>query len=799
MRASPVYFGLLGLGLALVSVFLFVFLGDEETDVVSSSSSSEAVGTERFHDGVRRNPRPNEERPSSPPGLGGPGKRPDAPSVPPSEKKRVPPAITGRVLSKESGQPIAGARVGLMHSAVVESFMSLDLSRLLRTVQAPNRPITVATTDDDGVFQMPRVAPGDYAVLVRADGYGRRFSDSFRLPKGGEITGLEVRLGPAVSFSGLVRNVEGLPVPNVRVSLFDRGREQLRVLRTYQTTTNAEGRFAFHDLEPGRYNGSLMAEGYGATGMGRLRLKAGEDPPEPKEYTLFPEAEVIGRVFDVTSGKGLEGALVYAMAEFEGGRGFPAYVETRSGKDGAYSLRGLSREADVILGARKEGYSLKMAQSKGSSGIPGIELKSKDRNGERDLVDLPMVGGATVMGRVLADGSLEPVVGAKVTLISPNGIGTVARTGPVVTDENGRYEFNGVPAGAFMVLASHPDFVRSVSGLKAGFLGDFMSTRKEQDARRRDLQPGEVRDAIDVVMQKGARVSGKVIDGKGAPVAGATVEFASKEGTSAMVRSVLGPVAPTQTDPDGRFQLVSVPRDTRVDVVARHPRFVSSDRKTLNLSGDAAPPKLVLHLGQGAVFEGVAYDGDGRVLPKTLVELRPTERRGGGFLGLPSTARPTHELAARTDDAGRFRIDRIPAAKYVAILKGKRVRRIEFAAGEKRSEDLRLVRQVTIEGFTVYEDGSPFPGAVITAKRIRDGGNSGASVGPAGKNTAVSDELGRFQLTVAEGGTYALKAGLTRWERGPDGRKRPTKWSITGPPRTVVAGEKGVRFVLGRQ
>lgn len=798
MKASPLTLLLLGLALALVAGFLFFFMGDEETDVVGPATTSDSVEADRT-EAVRRHRGADADH-STESAISEDGEESSEGAPDPERAERdLHPAISGRVLKKEDGRPIMGAKVGLLRSSVVESFMSLDLAELFRTTQAPNHPITVATTDDEGVFHIQQAEPGDYTVLVRAEGFGRRFSDSFRLSQGGEVTGLEVRLEPAVTFKGIVHNPEGLPVPSVQVSLFDRGRAQLRVLRTYQTTTNEKGRFEFTDLGPGRYTGSLVAKGYGATGMGQFRLTAGEAQGEPKVYVLAPEAEVFGRVFDVSTGKGLEGALVYAMAEFKDSRGFPAYVETRSGKDGAYSLRGLPREGDLILGARSEGYGLKIENPTDKRGIPGIQLAEKDRNGERDLVDLPMVGGATVSGRILAEGSLTPIAGAEVTVISPNSIGTVLRTGPVTSDENGRYEIKGVPAGSFMVMASHPDFVRAVFGLKGGFFGGLMATRKTKEGRDRPLEPGEVRDAVDVVMQRGRRILGRVVDGTGAPVAGATIEFLSGDGRDAMARSVLGRGTPFTTDAEGRFELVSVPRHKKVEVVATHPRFVSSGREILDLSGDEAPPEVTLRLGEGAVFKGVAYDSDGTAMAKTLVELVPTDRRGGGFLGLGGSVRPVRKLEARTDDAGRFRIERIPAGKYSVIAVSKRVMTIELAAGEERTEELRLVREVIIEGMTLHEDGSPFSHVRVRARVVPGSGAVESDRPRNGGGVAYSDAEGHFEIAVSDGARYTLEARATQTDIDEDGQKRSIRWTTPKPPQVVAAGEKGVRVVLVRK
>ncbi len=87
-------------------------------------------------------------------------------------------AVRGRVVAADSGEPLAGAVVGLLH-----------------LVSAPGEGefLLAAGTGDDGRFEIPRVPPGRYLLTARGAGYGP-VEEEWEIAAGAEVEEIEIAL-----------------------------------------------------------------------------------------------------------------------------------------------------------------------------------------------------------------------------------------------------------------------------------------------------------------------------------------------------------------------------------------------------------------------------------------------------------------------------------------------------------------------------------------------------------------------------------------------------------------------------
>jgi hypothetical protein len=132
-------------------------------------------------------------------------------------------------------------------------------------------------------------------------------------------------------------------------------------------------------------------------------------------------------------------------------------------------------------------------------------MLAQGRAPQRDQVATPTVGTASISGIVVDDESEpKPVRRALVTL---TGADLHPNRG-VITDDNGRFTIEHLPAGAFTLTATKAAFVTSVYGAKrAGRPGTAIVVRA-----------GEAATNISVRLWRGAVVSGTVRDVNGEPV-----------------------------------------------------------------------------------------------------------------------------------------------------------------------------------------------------------------------------------------------------------------------------------------
>ncbi|HGY90872.1 MAG TPA: carboxypeptidase regulatory-like domain-containing protein [Planctomycetes bacterium] len=788
MKLSTV---ILGLAVVLISACLYLFLSDEaESDVMDEGPAGAVDDTSPGKDLVRRKPVYETRTERTPAHEAGRSEDREPATVAPDAPSGS--VILGRVRDKATSTSISGASVALLPSVVATDPNDVNVVTDLTMLRATNQPLATTTTDHQGGFRFDDVAPGDYTVLVRAKGYGRRFAEAFRILRELSRRHIEIALLPGVRFEGTVVSPDGSPVPGVRVELLDVAIGHAPLLRTYQEITNEKGRFVFEDLEPSIFSGTLTAEGYGVTGTGILVLRPGANPPH--SFTLRPEAEVFGRVFDGSTNEGLANVVVYALVDIKE-RMFPAYLSTRSGEDGSYVLHGVPSTGDLVIGAIAERYTLDIGDGARTRLNPGIRLLDADRNGERELVDLKMFGGATLEGRVLAKGTLAPIEGAEVVVVSPQAIGLKGRSLPVQTDARGFYRVEHVPAGFFVVTATHPDYVAEYRGDPVAYLAGFLESTTNGDDDTKRLRPGEIREGVDVLMEPGVRLRGRVVGPGGEPVSGATVSFRAKSELWGSVKARLGLRMPVLSDEAGAFELGSVPSMKDIVVEAAHPDFKSKAEVALDLAQKPVPADLILELGRGASCEGRVLRGDGTLGTGLRVALRPE-----GVVA-PSGSRRWMSgsqgeiLSSRTDVEGRFRFKDIPAGSYSLDVAGGERMKVTLKAGETKKVTVHLPRTVLVRGVTVHEDGSIFPGVrvSIAAETITPSGMASVTT----QSSAETDAAGHFEIWVEEGRFCTVRAFAMTKAATPTARIRITRWHLVGEPPTFVSGQQGdLRLVL---
>jgi hypothetical protein len=119
---------------------------------------------------------------------------------------------------------------------------------------------------------------------------------------------------------------------------------------------------------------------------------------------------------------------------------------------------------------------------------------------------------AAFSGRVLEDGTGAPIAGAQVTLnpLRPGPpVPPFSRPRTATADQTGRYEFVDLEPGRYRVNAQ-----------KVGFA---MPLGNASGVQQFELKSGERREGIDVRLQRGGVIAGRVLDGSGEPLADARV------------------------------------------------------------------------------------------------------------------------------------------------------------------------------------------------------------------------------------------------------------------------------------
>ena len=245
------------------------------------------------------------------------------------------------------------------------------------------------------------------------------------------------------------------------------------------------------------------------------------------------------------------------------------------------------------------------------------------------LCAAPALGQTSAVSGAVVTPEGGPVAGARVFL-EPGMAGDLLHT---EADASGAFRFEGAFSGETGVFA----FAEG-----RAFGGQHLN-----------LALGEEVGGLRIVLDPAAAVSGKVLDEKGAPLAGARITrialtHAAKVG---IPLSKLGPfgVREPVTDKDGRFTVAGLPAGGRVALKVGHPDHAQEAVENVS-PGDT---NLSVRLSRGILVRG-------------MVRLRRDQSPVSGALVLARSGLPPHDTAlATTDGFGEFTLRLRPGA-YLA-------------------------------------------------------------------------------------------------------------------------------------
>lgn len=380
---------------------------------------------------------------------------------------------------------------------------------------------------------------------------------------------LERRLAPptagtptppgAIVVDGLVIDAEARPVPDALVTL------TTQPLRS--TRTDAQGRWAFEGVSPGRYAVAAAKEDRSAGPVSGEFVER-QDPIVLRLVSLPRVLEVL--VLDRTSQRPIVGAAVTArgLSEVEGETG-------RDGRSPPLLIDGF--EPVVPITAFAHGY----VREEGQVTLPP--------GGGQVVITLSQ--GLPLEVVAVERGTGRPIESALVTL-SRRG----ADLGSLLlarTDEAGRAQVQGLGPGRWAVEVKHDDYVEFTSVLVAG-----------ETAR------------LEVALSRGLEVRGRVVAPSGESVIGANV-FAT--GTA------VGLLATTPADAVGAFVIAGL-RPGSLTLEARQEGLTSLPVE-LELRENEPPAPVVLTMPGPGVIAGRVLDRAGAPVRAVVTASPGTERR----------------------------------------------------------------------------------------------------------------------------------------------------------------------------
>ena len=391
----------------------------------------------------------------------------------------------------------------------------------------------------------------------------------------------------------------------------------------------------------------------------------------------------------------------------------------KSGPDGAFSFAGLAEGR----------YALRAVHDNEAAYVDGVVVATGD--GGTGVLAVELQPATTVTGKLRERGG-RPIAGGEVTLSEADGA-PLPRS--VATDADGNFRFVAVLPGSY-VAGAHAD----------GFY----------PAEPRSLRVGKTPATIELRLDPGATVEGRVVDERAQPVAGAEVAVSGET-------------------PDG----------TPIAMTA------SSGAATTTATGARVEPAGELGILRGPV----PYPP-------------PTPLAGGGE-ALPAPKQ------FRTDDKGGFRITGLPAGRLVVVATHPDFARgasepMHVGAGADVRVTVVLSRGVELRGRVVDERGDAIGGAELT------GEGAALATSDARGEWDIAHVARALTLTVRAPGYLPATRAVSPSDHGPidvtlkraegrlagdvvDDRGAPVsaaRVEITAPPMPVrwVTTDRGGRF-----
>jgi protocatechuate 3,4-dioxygenase beta subunit/5-hydroxyisourate hydrolase-like protein (transthyretin family) len=658
--------------------------------------------------------------------------------------------IRGRVLV--DGRP----RTGL--SILVVPFESgLDRARREARGEGEPKPLAEGLTLEDGTFRVtldPSVAPADEPVRIVVSGEKAVPRRLERLvDPAGEDLG-DVRLGPATSLAGRVQDPRGGPVVGATVRLWasrggQLGDDLASVEAVPQTaTTGPDGTFRFDTAADA--GNLLRVEAPGLATVERTVARAGA-LARPVTLAL---GHVLRGTVTLPDGRTPAGD---AVVRYEG-RTSTRWHEARP--DGSFLIEGVP--------ASEGGRVVAEAGERGRAEVPVAA-------GAREPVRVTLAPTAFLSGRVVDADTGRPIPGVRLVAKARDGGEFLARSG-----RDGRYSVPGLPPRPYRLEVDDERFVPWSSEV--------------------DVSPGES-ESRDVPLVRGAALSGRVVDERGTPIEGATIQVFRGGGRSAIrdfVRRMQVRSETVRTARDGSFKATRLEPGGGQRLDVRHEDYEDRSMGGIDLSPGATTSGISVVLRTGLALEGLVKDEEDRPLGGVEVELQQSRtfrgRRGGmSVTMLGPGSRPRKE----TGTDGRFAFRGLAAGDYTLIARRPGYARVTLdpvkLAEDGNLEPLELILApgATISGFLRDGSGAGAPGWHVSARAAGEGG--GPAFGPGGLRTEEpSGPDGAFLIEgLAEGEVYDLQV------MGPKGLG-PRLADVTAPADDVEITVEGGGRIHGR-
>lgn len=588
-----------------------------------------------------------------------------------------------------------------------------DAGEMMGLSADPASRIT-ANAGADGSYEVTNLTLNSYAVVATAPGY-IGVGTAMLTPKEPSDT-VDVRLHPAATISGRVVNASGGPVSGAAVVVNGETREgnysytDDDAMFPLRVKSMADGSFTLtmpvrQNTRP-RYKLLARAEGFAPAITDYVAAGASD-----VSIVLKPGHAVSGMLVEAETGKPLpdkQVALDNALSAMDE----PAQTDA----DGFFFL------TDVPPGQQR----VRVIDEE-LVAIPDSAAFTVTEGVPTDEVIVRAAKGGRITGRVYDTDSGQGIAGASVSAWVSNERIDASRG--ATTDANGVYTITGLAAEAYNVSSERPE------GYGQNYRDSFQQRMVVASLG------GEV-GGVDFAMKRGLRITGRVQDESGNPIAGAYVH-----GDQLTARAYDN----ADSGVDGTFTLSGFEQDKPVEIEATkdgHALARVEPGREVSV-GTADVTGVVVVLGPEGTISGIVVDAQGR--PKADVSMTAS-----------GADDETYEWATSGPD-GSILFEGLAAGEYELTFSSDSPITISSNSGAANRSDTQTVRVKKGERVSGLRFVAPEAGALSIAGRIEDSRGrpvSDAQVMAYGAmmdfSNATSNSKGEFNLHGLGKGRFTL-------------------------------------------
>ncbi|HEV7573037.1 MAG TPA: carboxypeptidase regulatory-like domain-containing protein [Thermoanaerobaculia bacterium] len=601
--------------------------------------------------------------------------------------------ISGSVVDEDK-RPVVAAHVNTRSTAQRDMF-SFATARGLSSdgYSAP-----------DGRFILRDVnIDSDIQVDALKRGYPGGKSPSMKLAAGEKKSGVMITIPRGMAVTGRVTDKDKKPLSGVAVEAIESANDAMGGMRrmvmsnmqqrtddTYRT--GSDGTFSIR-VKEGTYDLAFKREGYSAKSVRGTKV---DSSTKPIDVVLDPGVEITGRI--TRAGAGVEGVNVRAMSQ----DGFAGAV---SGPDGAFRITDLTPGQMMLNVAKPDSFIQEMRSVTAPT---------------RDLV-IEVPGGGRITGRVLDKNSHQPVTSfmAGVTT-SRSGGGMMIMMPPMqkqFTSDDGSFVLEGIKPGMTQVVVNAPGY----------------TTARVPNI---EVEDGKTAPDIEVDVETGAKLTGRVTGPDGSPLAGVSVRNDPMGGGARVMRFDANDNS-TTTDPNGEYTMDSLEPGEKTLSFNRSGYI--EQQKTVTIAG-GKDARLDVQMSTGIRATGFVVTDSGAPVPDATV--------------LASSGTPDGGRSGRSDSNGAFTIEGLAPGHYTF-----NASKTGYTAGVVRDVDIATSGPVRV----VLKNGGVITGHVngLTPKELEQTtvfANAAGSGGSMSGSTAPVDSGGNFRIEGAPSGTVRITA-----------------------------------------